>query len=67
MTDEEIEIAKKEIDEMTHVEMATTYRFAPAGHRYFNFTNKDLPDYFMKRFKELGGMTSEISKQIGLV
>lgn len=66
MTKEEIESAKKDIDKMSHFDMAHLYRFAPAGHPYFCFDNGDLPQYFMKRFKELGGMTSEISKRIGL-
>jgi len=52
------------IDAMGHEEMARLYRFAPAGHPYFNM---ELPywDRFMERFKSLGGMTPEISKRIG--
>ena len=64
MNEEQIEKAKKEIDNMTHEEMARLRRFAPAGHPYFRL---DLPlaEYFSKRFKELGGMTPGISKKIG--
>lgn len=56
------EIAKIEI--MSQVEMAHLYRFAPAGHPYFN---RELPynKFFMDRFILLGGMTPEISKEIG--
>lgn len=67
MTDKDIKNAKEDIDRMPHLAMAKLYRFAPAGHPYFNFCNDDLPQYFLKRFKELGGMTPEISKEIGLV
>jgi hypothetical protein len=63
-TEEEIKEIRAEIDNMSQLEMARLYRFAPAGHIYFNST---LPffDYFNKRFKDLGGMTPGISKQIG--
>ncbi len=64
MTEEEIEKHKKDIDSMSQVEMARLHRFAPVGHVYFR---ADLPlyGYFEKRFKELGGMTPQISKEIG--
>ena len=52
------------IDNMTQEEMARLYRFAPSGHKYFN-RNLPYAEYFIKRFKELGGMTPEISKRIG--
>ena len=44
--------------------MARLYRFAPSGHLYFD---SSLPynKIFMERFSELGGMSPEISKQIG--
>ncbi|MBN2039608.1 MAG: hypothetical protein JW864_06180 [Spirochaetes bacterium] len=64
MTEEIINEWKKKIDEMSHIEMATLWRFAPAGHPVFDMT-LPLSDYFEARFKKLGGMTSEISKQIG--
>ncbi len=59
---EKIELRK--IYSMSQFEMANLWRFAPAGHPWFNST---LPyfKHFNRRFKRLGGMTSEISKQIG--
>jgi hypothetical protein len=65
MNEEEIQKHKVIIDIMSHYEMAHLYRFAPSGHMYFNI-KYPLYDYFMKRFKSLGGMTAEISKEIGL-
>lgn len=64
MSDEEIEKHKKNIEKMSHAEMASLWRFAPSGHPYFN---GELPlfDYFNKRFKELGSMTKDVSKAIG--
>ena len=55
---------KEKINTMSHVEMASMYRFAKSGHPYFDST---LPfnKIFMKRFNALGGFTPEISKQIG--
>jgi len=53
---------KKMIDGMSRYQMAYLVRFSPAGDP---FMCGDLGDYFMARFKELGGMTSEISKQLG--
>lgn len=65
MTEEEIKKWKEKIDKMTQVEMARLRRFAPSGHPCFT-TTTDLPTYFQDRFKELGGMTPAISKEIGL-
>lgn len=65
MIPEQEEIIKK-INSMTREEMAKLYRFAPAGHIYFDST---LPyaEIFKKRFfDELGGFSPEISKRIGL-
>jgi hypothetical protein len=55
---------EKEINSLTHEQMAHLWRFAPSGHKYFD---KRLPffEIFKKRFDKLGGMTSEISKRIG--
>jgi len=64
MTEQEIEDWKKRIDGMGQAEMASLRRFAPAGHPVFNRT-LPLSDYFEKRFRELGGMTPQISKSIG--
>lgn len=54
----------RQIYSMSQTEMASLWRFAPAGHEWFN---KTLPYYkhFNRRFKHLGGFTPEISKQIG--
>jgi hypothetical protein len=59
---DDIEINK--INSMSHTEMAKLYRFAPSGHPYFR---SDLPynEIFMKRFNELGGMNTDVSKEIG--
>jgi hypothetical protein len=64
MTDAELEKWKTKIAGMSRVEMASLRRFAPAGHPVFNST-LPLYDIFEKRFKELGGMSPQISKQIG--
>ena len=64
MTDEQIQEWKSKIDKMTQLEMASIYRFAPAGHPCFD-TSIPLNKYFMDRFHELGGMTTAISKTIG--
>lgn len=65
MTLDEINSAKKEIDQMSQVEMARLWRFAPSGHPYFDTTNGDLAEYFEVKFKERGWFTPEISKAIG--
>lgn len=64
MTDQEIENEKKNIDTMSQIEMARLWRFAAAGHIYFD-RRIPLADYFQKRFQGLGGMTTGISKTIG--
>lgn len=55
----------EKINKLTHYEMAKLWRFAEAGHIYFNTT---MPYYkiFQERFEKFGGMTPEMSKQIGL-
>lgn len=54
----------EEINNMSHLEMARLWRFAPAEHTFFD---EDLPYYnvFAARFEELGGMTPTLSKIIG--
>lgn len=64
MTEPEIAEHKKVIDNMSQVEMARLWRFSISGHPYFDST-LPLHDYFSARFKELGGMTTAISKQLG--
>jgi len=52
------------IDKMSHVEMARLWRFAPAGEPIFEYDSKAFR-HFKERFMSFGGMTPEISKQIG--
>jgi hypothetical protein len=54
----------KTINDMSQIEMARLWRFAPSGHPYFD---SSLPYFaiFKKRFGELGGFTPEISRAIG--
>ena len=63
-TQEEIDRIFKEIDALSREDMARLHRFAPAGHIYFN-SSLPFHKHFEERFKSLGGMTPEISKQIG--
>lgn len=63
MTDEEIQKHKADIDKLSHEEMARLWRFSLAGRPYFRVG--PVSAYFDKRFQELGGFTSEISKKIG--
>lgn len=56
------EVTKKAIDEMSQFSMASLWRNAPSGHPYFQ---GETGEYFSKVFKEKGGMTTEISKEIG--
>jgi hypothetical protein len=52
------------IKALTQYQMARILRFAPSGHPYFDTT---LPYHkvFTESFKAKGGMTPQISKQIG--
>lgn len=52
------------INNMSREEMYYLWRFAPTGHPYFQNKN-ELSEVFEKRFKELGGFSPEISKNIG--
>ncbi len=49
---------------MTREEMAHLSRFATCGHPYFDIT-KPYFLIFEHRFKALGGMSPEISKNMG--
>lgn len=60
--EEQIEIDK--INRMSQLEMARLWRFAPAGHPYFDSTKPYFP-IFEARFKNLGFFTPAISKSIG--
>jgi len=64
MKGKEIQEWRDKIDQMSQRDMAHLLRFAPAGHPVFR---SDLPlyDYFQGRFNALGGMTPQISKDIG--
>lgn len=53
---------KTQIDEMSQEDMARRFRFGSAGDAMLT---GEAGDYFMERFKSLGGMTPEISKKIG--
>jgi hypothetical protein len=52
------------INSLSRIEMAKLWRFTSPGHLYFR---NDKPYYqiFKKRFDELGGFNSTISKAIG--
>jgi len=65
MNESEIAIHKKTIDALDQYTMARIVRYAPSGHPYFDASNGDLSDYFQAKFKEKGGMTPEISKDLG--
>lgn len=60
----EIEAINERIDNMSHEDMCSAWRFSPSGDPIFR---SDLPFYdrFKKRFDKLGGFTPEISKKIG--
>ena len=57
-----IEEIKKEIDLMSHEDMAKRWRFSKIGDPIFQ---GETGDYFIDRFKILGGFTPTISKRIG--
>lgn len=63
-TAEQVEEHIGKINAMDRIEMCKLYRFAPLGHPYFNTS---LPFFAIldRRYKSLGGMNAEISKQIG--
>lgn len=64
MNEQEIDEWKAKIAQMSQLEMARLWRFAPSGHPCFDST---LPLFkiFKDRFEDLGGMTPAISKTIG--
>ena len=53
---------RAKIDRMSQIEMARRHRFTPPGDPMFQGR---VGEYFAERFKNLGGMTTAISKQIG--
>ena len=62
MTEEEETI--EEINQLSQMDMARLWRYAPPGHPYFDKT-KPFYEVFDKRFRELGGFNPTISKAIG--
>ncbi len=52
-----------DIYNMSHAGMAWMTRYTPSGHEYFDKT-KPYWEVFKARFKELGGFTPGISKEI---
>ncbi|MCK4498920.1 hypothetical protein KAU11_00310 [Candidatus Babeliales bacterium] len=54
----------EKINQMSQLEMARLWRFAPPGHLYFD-TTKPFWNAFKNRFDDLGGFTPAISKAIG--
>lgn len=64
-TEEEIIRFKAEIDDMSHEDMCRLWRFAPAGHFYFDSTLPFVEYYKERLFKHFGGFTPKISKEIG--
>jgi hypothetical protein len=61
---DDFEREKIKILAMTRREMCACHRFSPCVHPYFDSTNA-LSKVFGDRFKELGGFSPEISKEIG--
>lgn len=53
---------KKQIDEMSQYEMCYLWRFGKCGNKLLQ---GDTGKYFSKIMKEKGGMTTEISKELG--
>jgi hypothetical protein len=52
------------INALSREEMGRLWRFSPLGHPWFD-DRKPFYKVFKKRFDELGGFNSEISKKIG--
>lgn len=53
---------RQDIDQMSRYEMARLWRFAPWGHPLFR---NDTGRYFAKVFAEKGGMSPQISRDLG--
>jgi hypothetical protein len=64
LSEKEIADHMEQIENMTHSEMASLWRFAPAGHPYF-VRESQLYTAFKKRFDGFGGFTPAVSKEIG--
>jgi hypothetical protein len=48
---------------MNQYQLGYTYRFSTPGHPYFIIP--EITKHFMDRFTTLGGMTPELSKELG--
>lgn len=64
MNIDQLELYRIQIRNLTQLQMARLWRFAPVGHPYFD-RRFGLLGVFQERFLKLGGFTSQISKQIG--
>lgn len=60
----DVDFHMKRIANMSRIDMGYLWRFAPIGHMYFN-TALPFHEVFKKRFDELGGFSTIMSKQIG--
>lgn len=63
LTPEQIETIAK-INQMSHYDMCSLWRFAPAGHPYFDCTLPYSEVYKARLFGHFGGFTPEISKSL---
>lgn len=62
-SNEEVEQLKKEIDNMTHEEMAKLWRFGDSSNK---FLQGEVGKYFSDRlFNHFGGFNPLLSKKIG--
>ena len=60
----EIKRLIKEINSMSQIELAIMQQIAPEEHAIFK--EAEIYSVLQQRFKKLGGMTSEIARQVGL-
>jgi len=65
MTDMEFRELVTKIFKMDQITMARLLRFAQLGHPVFDKRNYPLHEIFQLQFEKLGGMTPDISKEIG--
>jgi len=63
MTTEDLEIER--INKLSHLELARLWRFSPSGHPYFDSRLPYLKVVKDRLYTHFGGITPEISKQIG--
>lgn len=52
------------INEMSHFDMCSLWRFAPSGHPYFDSTLPYAEVFKVRLFGHFGGFTPEISKAL---